>query len=199
MMQFNAFIARVPRLWLYAAAGLIQLALIAAMVADRVRILRTGTEVTLKTRAVDPRDLFRGDYVTLGYDITAVETGPLKGTPSDGKGAAMYVKLAPGPDGFYKAVSLHRELVPAAAGEVMIRGYITSGGNCEPNSRSFCSSVSLGYGIESFFVPQGEGHGIEAARNQGKVAIVAAVTSGGRAAIKRLLLDGEPVYDEPMF
>ena len=40
---------------------------------------------------------------------------------------------------------------------------------------------------------------IESARNQGKVSIVAAVTSEGRAAIKRLLIDGKPVYDEPMF
>jgi len=28
---------------------------------------------------------------------------------------------------------------------------------------------------------------------------VAAVTPSGRAAIKRLLLDGKPVYDEPLF
>jgi hypothetical protein len=29
--------------------------------------------------------------------------------------------------------------------------------------------------------------------------VVAAVTPGGRAAIKRLLIDGQPVYDEPSF
>ena len=48
-------------------------------------------------------------------------------------------------------------------------------------------------------VPQGEGRAIEQARNEGKVAIVAAVAPDGRAAIKRLLLDGKPVYDEPWF
>jgi hypothetical protein len=31
------------------------------------------------------------------------------------------------------------------------------------------------------------------------VTVVAAVTPSGRAAIKRLLLDGQPVYDEPWF
>jgi uncharacterized membrane-anchored protein len=55
------------------------------------------------------------------------------------------------------------------------------------------------YGIEKYFVPQGEGLEIEHSRNQGKVAIVAAVTPAGRAAIKRLLVDGKPVYDEPLF
>ena len=34
---------------------------------------------------------------------------------------------------------------------------------------------------------------------KGKVQIVAAVTPAGRAAIKRLLLDGKPVYDEPLY
>ena len=51
----------------------------------------------------------------------------------------------------------------------------------------------------SRFVPEGEGRELEQARNQRKLAIVAAVTPSGRAAIKRLLLDGKPVYDEPMF
>jgi len=40
---------------------------------------------------------------------------------------------------------------------------------------------------------------LEKARNERKIVVVAAVTSSGRAAIKRLLLDGTPVYDEPMF
>jgi uncharacterized membrane-anchored protein len=199
MMKLADIFARIPRLWLFAAAGLVQVALIALMVADRIRILRTGTEVMLQTRPVDPRDFLRGDYVVLGYDISTVPAGELKDQPSTGRGGIVYVKLAPDPDGFYKAVSLHRELVPVAAGEVMIRGRVFSGFNCDPGSRSFCSSVQLGYGIENFFVPQGEGRELEKARNQRKITVVAAVTQGGRAAIKRLLLDGKPVYDEPLF
>jgi hypothetical protein len=30
------------------------------------------------------------------------------------------------------------------------------------------------------------------------VTIIAAVTPAGRAAIKRLMVDGKPVYDEPL-
>ena len=57
----------------------------------------------------------------------------------------------------------------------------------------------MAYGLERYFVPQGEGRAIESARNEGKVSIVAAVTKQGRAAIKRLLIDGKPVYEEPLF
>jgi uncharacterized membrane-anchored protein len=192
-------LARIPRLWLFAAAGLIQVAAIAFMVGDRIMILRTGTEVKLRTRALDPRDPLRGDYVTLGNDITSVDAGALKDTPSSGRSSVVYVKIAPDAEGYYKPVSVHRDPVPLAAGEVLIRGRTANGTDCGEDRRAFCGSLTLDYGIEKFFVPQGEGRVIEAARNQGKVAIVAAVTSGGRAAIKRLLIDGKPVYDEPLF
>jgi uncharacterized membrane-anchored protein len=199
MSKFAASLARIQRFWLFAVAGLIQVALIALMVGDRVRILRTGTEVTLKTRAVDPHDFLRGDYVALNYDISSVLTGELKDTPVSGLGMFLYVKLAPGADGFHQAVSVHREIIALAAGEALIRGRVTSRSNCGDTRQVFCSSVQLDYGLESFFVPQGEGKDIEKARNDGKLAVVAAVAPGGRAAIKRLLLDGKPIYDEPLF
>jgi uncharacterized membrane-anchored protein len=199
MNGLTAMIARIPRLWLFAAAGLVQLGLIALMVGDRVYILRSGTDVILKTRAVDPRDFLRGDYVVLDYDIVSVESGDLAGTPAPSGDYFMFVKLAPGPDGFHHVVSMHRERVPLAAGEVLIRGRINRGQNCGDNNSQFCKSMRLDYGLGSFFVPQGQGREIEKARNDGKLAVVAAVTSGGRAAIKRLLIDGSPVYDEPLF
>jgi len=197
MTKLAAFVARIPRLWLFAAAGFIQVALIVLMVGDRVRILRSGTEVTLKTHAVDPRDFLRGDYVVLNYDISSVPTGELKDTPASNK--FVFVKLARGADGFHVPVSAHREPVAVGPGEALIRGRVTDRSFCGDNRRLFCSSVQLDYGLESFFVPQGEGREIEKARNDGKLAVVAAVASGGRAAVKRLLVDGKQVYDEPLF
>jgi uncharacterized membrane-anchored protein len=199
MKKFMDILARIPRFWLFVAAGGLQVVLIALMVGDRARILRTGTEITLKTVAVDPRDLLRGDYVVLNYEISSVQTGDLSGTPAPKGDYFVYVKLAPAADGFHRAVSLHRERVPVAAGEVLIRGRINRGQNCGEQSSQFCPTMRLDYGLESFFVPQGEGRDLEQARNQGKLAVVAAVTPGGRAAIKRLMLDGKPVYDEPLF
>jgi hypothetical protein len=199
MTKLAEILGRIPRVWLFAVAGVIQVALIALMVGDRVRILRSDTEVTLKTRAVDPRDFLRGDYVVLNYDISAVPTGALKDTPVSAPDMLLYVKLARGSDGFHQAVSLHREPVALGPGEALIRGRVNGRSFCGESRHLFCSSVQLDYGLEKFFVPQGEGKEIEKARNDGKVAVVAAVASSGRAAIKRLLLDGKPVYDEPLF
>src|SRR5262245_26913102 len=60
VMRLANLMRKIPRVLLFAVAGLIQVALVAAMVIDRVGVLREGKEVTLQTRPIDPRDLLRG-------------------------------------------------------------------------------------------------------------------------------------------
>jgi uncharacterized membrane-anchored protein len=198
MMSLMGFFRRIPKVLLFAAVAIIQIGLIAMMVVDRAGVLRDGTEVTLATRPVDPRDFLRGDYVVLNYEISSLPAGALKDAPSSGKGTVVYVKVAP-KDNVHAAVSVHKEPVALTGDEVLIRGRASSGATCGPDNRSFCEDLRIRFGIESYFVPQGEGREIEKARNQGKVTVVAAVTRAGRAAIKRLLIDGEPVYQEPLY
>jgi uncharacterized membrane-anchored protein len=167
------------------------------MVGDRVRILREGREVTLQTRPVDPRDLLRGDYVVLGYDISQLPAGALAGQPTAERNPVVFVKLAPDANGLYQAVSVHAEPVTVTAPEVLIRGRVSY--SCGSTSRTFCDKLTIRYGLESYFVPEGEGKTLEQARNQQKLRVVAAVLPSGRAAIKRLLLDGAPIYEEPLY
>jgi uncharacterized membrane-anchored protein len=191
--------ARIPKPVLYGAVAVIQIALLGAMVVDRAQILRGGTEVKLQTRPIDPRDLLRGDYVVLGYDISTVASGALFKQPSASRHPVVYVKLAPKADGLYEAVSAHTAVVPVTSPEVLIRGTVAYGASCEPDGQSFCKELQIRYNLEKYFVPEGEGKKLEDARNQRKLTIVAAVLPSGRAAIKRLLLDGQPVYEEPWY
>ncbi|MDA9446495.1 MULTISPECIES: GDYXXLXY domain-containing protein [Bradyrhizobium] len=193
----SEFWQRIPKAVLFAAAVLLQCVLLVLMVADRMQILREGTEVTLQTQPVDPRDLLRGDYVVLRYDISQLPAGALAGKTADARNPVVFVKLAPNADGVYAAVSVHAESVPVTAPEVLIRGRVSH--SCGSNIRTFCDRLTIKYGLESYFVPEGEGGKLEQARNQQKLRIVAAVLPSGRAAIKRLLLDGEPVYEEPLY
>lgn len=199
MNRLRLLLKRLPGAALFAAAGLIQVALIAGIVIDRAGILRDGTEITLQTRPVDPRDFLRGDYVQLRYDISTVKLGPLAGTPIAARRAPVFVKLAPDVDGFYRAVSAHLLPVSISGREVLIKGRFDRGFECGGSVSIYCEWADVTYGLERYFVPEGEGRVIESERNQGKVSVVAAVTSDGRAAIKRLLIDGKPVYDEPLF
>ena len=203
MTEFFASLAerfdRIPKMVLFGAAALIQIALLGAMIVDRAQILRDGTEVKLQTRPIDPRDLLRGDYVILGYDISQLKTGALKDQPAGSHNPAVFVKLSPKPDGLYEAVSVHATAVPVTSPEVLIRGRVTYGANCGSDGLSFCDTLTVRYNLEQYFVPEGEGKKLEDARNQRKLTVVAAVLPSGRAAIKRLLLDGQPVYEEPWF
>jgi uncharacterized membrane-anchored protein len=189
---------RIPKTVRFGAAALIQVGLIVMMVADRAWILRTGTDVMLHTRPVDPRDFLRGDYVQLGYDISQVPAGALEGQPA-GNGDRVYVTLAPDRDGFHQAISVHTAPVVVTSPEVLIQGHVLSGAGCGPNHDLFCANLQIRYNLERYFVPEGEGGKLEQARNQRKVAVVAAVAPSGRAAIKRLMIDGEPAYEEPWF
>ncbi|WP_028133226.1 GDYXXLXY domain-containing protein [Bradyrhizobium japonicum] len=198
--SLSALWQRIPKAVLFGVAVLVQCLLLMLMVVDRVQILREGVEVTLQTQPVDPRDLLRGDYVVLRYEISQVPAGALAGKVADARHPDVFVKLAPDANGLYQAVSVHAEPVPVTAPEVLIRGRVGNyGGSCGLNARTFCDKLTIKYGLESYFVPQGEGGKLEQARNQQKLRIVAAVLPSGRAAIKRLLLDGEPVYEEPLY
>ena len=188
-----------PKTALFAAATLIQFALLTLMVIDRVQILRQGTEVTLQIRPVDPRDFLRGDYVVLNYDISQLPAGPLQDEPASARNPIVFVKLAPNRDGLYEAISVHADAVAVKSPEVLIRGRVAYGATCGPRARAFCDKLQVRYNLESYFIPEGEGRKLEQVRNQRKLTVVAAIMPSGRAAIKRLLVDGEPVYDEPWF
>jgi uncharacterized membrane-anchored protein len=191
---------RIPKAVLFGVAILLQCVLLVLMVADRMQILREGREVTLQTQPVDPRDLLRGDYVVLSYDISQLAAGALAGQPTAERNPIVFVKLAPNANGLYEAVSVHAEPVAVTAPEVLIRGRVAySGGACGSTGRTFCDKLQIKYSLESYFVPEGEGKKLEQARNQQKLRVVAAVLPSGRAAIKRLLLDGQPVYEEPWY
>jgi uncharacterized membrane-anchored protein len=188
-----------PKTALFGAATLIEFALLTLMVIDRVQILRQGTEVTLQTRPVDPRDFLRADYVVLNYDISQLPAGPLQNEPAGARNPIVFVKLAPNRDGLYEAISVHADAVAVKSPEVLIRGRVAYGATCGPRARAFCDKLQVRYNLESYFIPEGEGRKLEQVRNQRKLTVVAAIMPSGRAAIKRLLVDGEPVYDEPWF
>ena len=54
-----------------AAVAAIQTAVLGWMVYDRVSLLRSGREMIADVLPIDPRDLFRGDYVIFGYSFNS--------------------------------------------------------------------------------------------------------------------------------
>jgi len=60
-------------------------------------------------------------------------------------------------------------------------------------------SVSVSYGIESYFVPEGTGHEIEQELRTGDLTVDIAVDAQGRAAIKAMRRKGKVFYVDGVF
>ena len=203
MGTIDNWIGRVPLLPRYILAALLLCGLILAMIVPRAAILRDGREVRLEVVPVDPRDLFRGDYVVLGYRIGTVDQ-PKDAEKSFTRGQKVFVTLRPDANNKFRAVAISAEAPAASGSDIVIAGTVSSPSNCPLNDAGArdCKlgsrAVDVRYGLESYFVPQGEGKKIETT-DKARLEVVAAVAPSGQAAIKRLLIDGQPVYDEPPF
>jgi uncharacterized membrane-anchored protein len=154
----------------FAAVVVLQIGLLLAIIVPKERTLATGEEVVLQTVPVDPRDLFRGDYVNLRYTISTVLS-----YTDFAVGDRVYVSLTQRGD-----IWDGQSALDSAPDGLYIKGRVTSAGQ---------RRVEVEYGIESYFVPEGTGHIIERARD---VKVRVAIDSSGNAVIKGLLVDGRP-------
>lgn len=174
-------------------AGLLTAALI-YMIIDRVNLLSSGRVIALQVIPVDPTDMFRGDYVVLNYKISRLNLGELDGDDDIQSGTA-FVTLK-NENGVWQAVAVHRAKPQTATDQAVIQGTVTSSYR---NDEKGPLQLSIAYGIESFFVPQGQGKPIEELRNKDDVTVDVVLDVDGRAAIKSLKVAGQPVYEETLF
>ena len=192
----------VRRLWIAAiVVAALQTAVLGYMVGERAWGLRSGVEVILETAPVDPRDFLRGDYVTLNYDISRVPVSTLVGGPPKESLNAqiLSVRLKKQDDGYWGIVESSFGALDPKPDTVVLKSlpvdYVSYGDPAD----ALQAVISVDYGIERYYVPEGQGHDIEKARNDSRVAIAARVSSDGAAHIRTLLLDGKPVYEEPLY
>ena len=187
-----------------------QIIFLGSMIANRISLLNSDNIVTLRTEPVDPRDVFRGDYVVLRYAISNIALTAYKGTNDLAEGDTVYVELGKGKDGTWKAVSLDTKMMKPATGNHIIRGRITHIDERSPQLTPerkepreapcpLCGTARINYGIESYFVPEGSGRDIEHARDRTELTVDVALAHNGEAAIKSLSIDGKTIYDEPLF
>lgn len=198
----------------------IQLGLLGYMIWDRMSILQTGIPVELSVEPVDPRSLFRGDYVILTYKISQLNTASLEGDDAFERNDLVYVELVQRPEE-WDAVALYQELPATAAADtqVFVKGRVhrayprstvtapvandgTTDAQPEPpteESNQAGLELSIKYGVESYFVQEGEGRTLEDARNEERMSVLLAVAKDGTAAIKQLIVDGEVYHEEGLF
>jgi GDYXXLXY motif protein len=155
-----------------------QLLFLTSMIVIDALPLVLGERVKLRVVPIDPRDLFRGDYVVLDYDFNRIEPGKVQGlSPSrdyhwlynEVVGRDVYVPLTPQGDHHEAGgASIH----PPAAGPFLHGHMVTP--------------YRLECGIEAFYVQEGEGHRLENLIRQRRVLAEVAVWHG-QAKLVRLV------------
>jgi uncharacterized membrane-anchored protein len=166
-----------PRL-VFVLIVVFQLLILLGMIGFKEATLTTGTEVVLQTAPVDPRDIFRGDYVALSYKISTINSNVQGYYGGLGKvGDKAYLHLEQRGD-VWEATGISREY--EKEWPVFIVGEIT---NILPKQ------VTLKYGIEVYFVPEDKGLEIQRARD---LKVRVSVDGFGKAVIKGLIVDGTP-------
>lgn len=184
---------------LLGAVALAQSAALFDLVYARDRLLKTGREITLAVRPLDPRDIFRGDYVTLGYDISTLKKSSTETDPDFNgfsPGSTAYVTMNAAPEGGWTETHVGSQYPSQVApGEVVLKGRVNSVWKADSSAETV---VNVRYGIENYFVPEGTGRALEDKVRTHKIEAVIAVAADGTAALKGLIVDGERHEDPPL-
>ncbi len=170
-------------------AALVQTAAVGKMVIDRNSLLRNGAEVRLETGFIDPRDLFRGHYVTLRLDISQFSQDSVETLGDPQLGQPVWVELAEGTNGFWQPTRLYAAQPEAAQGPVLKGTLLGSWGD----------QYTLRFPIDRYFAPEPQALELEQLRRDDKLGVVLALAPDGTAAIKGLTVDGRVVYTEPLY
>lgn len=183
------------------AAVLFQTFILAQMVLGQISLLNSPTEVVLKTEPVDPRDLFRGDYVILNYEISEIEGTRAQGFTDLPRNTPIYVLLDTSTE-TATVKSVHQDLPAINANEAVIRGrfsWFDGTGPVGETECEGCSRLFVHYPIDSYFVPEGTGLELEQYRDARALGVIVALNDEGDSAIKGLMIEGEKIYDTPLF
>jgi len=161
--------------------------LLLGMIGRKQWTLSMGTRVMLETQPIDPRSLFRGDYVRLNYTIQSFDINAYPHLAAVKRGDVIFVVLKKGEP--YWQVADISSVWPEQGG-VVLRGEV---------ERNSMGTIRVSYGIESYFVPEGEGRTLERPAADEKVSIEVAVDSWGKAAIHSVRINGTVRYVETLF
>lgn len=170
---------------LFIAAVLVQALVLVAWSASLEWELAGAERIRLEVVQRDPRDLVRGDYVSLQYVIADIPLETIAGGRPD-YGDRVWVTLTP-QDNVYALAAASRAPVTPGPGQRVIVGRVQS---LSSTSRRD-SEVHLLYGIERLYVPEGRG-GLPRGRVEAEIALA----EGGRPFLTRVFVDGRPYPSE---
>jgi GDYXXLXY protein len=143
--------------------------------------------------------------VILNYDASFVPASLIAAELKAAQPASIYVTFADGGTQ-WTAIAASAVAPPPTPDRITIKARPMYGwsetrrpraGGASPGAPTE-PAIAVRYGIESYFVQEGRGKPLEKLVGEKKLAAVIAVDARGNAAIKGLMIDGKPQYEEPL-
>lgn len=151
-----------------------------------------GQRVLLATKPVDPRDMLRGDYLTLRFDISDLPRNKVRGDiPAEPLGKKIYVALIPAGK-FHQIDFASFAAIPVTASRVVMRGTIDdrfAWMRNQPGDNGATTPLQVSYGLERYYVAEGTGN------PRGQLTVEVAVSAGGEPLMREVYIDGKPYRD----
>lgn len=181
-------------------AFLLQTVMLGGMIARHVYALRSGEPLILNAEPVDPRHPFLGHYLALRFPISGIREPMIQETDA-AFGQVVYVTLDKAENETWHVADLHTTMPSFSPEAPVLRGRIV-GGRVDPLSELDGQSMDyeIRYGIEHYYLPERDANAMEKHLAKGELQVEVSVSpSTGRTVIKRILVNGESVYQDPLF
>ncbi len=169
--------------FLFAAVVAAQIVILIWLAAGRYLILAGGESALLRTVPYDPYHLMMGNYVQLNYTVSEIEFSEhhtdIEDLDQIGHGESVYVVWTKGGK-YHEATGLYRNRPVVADDQLLVKARFLW---------HYDGKVRVEYGIERFYVPDGQGKHIE--KPSHTIEVEVKVGKRGDVAIHRVFLDGE--------
>jgi uncharacterized membrane-anchored protein len=171
--------------------ALLQTCVLAKIVTDRAVALNAGQEVILETGFVDPRDLFRGHYTVLNFEIESIDKSTVEIVGDYTYSTPIYIELDTSGD-FAQAKRLTPTPPTDATGPVLMATVRNVGSNEN-------TPLTLNLPFERFYAAKTRALKLQNMQRERKLGVILSVADDGTAMIKGLTIEGEKIYEEPLY
>lgn len=172
--------------FLIIAAVLLQVILLFSIQIRKEISLRSGKIIIVKIIPVDPRSVFRGDYINLNYEFSRLDLNKVKHDKAYfSRGQKVFVKLSK-TDDEWKAIQVSGKYFrDVGVNEMTLAGSISGWPSKD--------AVNIVYGIESYFVPEGKGKYIEGKIADKRIKAEISIDNKGYASVCKIFINEEEV------
>lgn len=174
-------------------------AAIGYLIWDRYNRFTTGREIVVKVVNQSPREIFFEDGEPMQLSISRLERANVSYEDNFERGQKVYVTLQKSRTGFYEPIRVTADQPSVSSEQAVIRGRVTFRSRRSNRRTIERPMLNVSYGVENNlrYAPKAEIRS-KLTRNA-QIGAVLKIGNRGLANLSALTVNGERVYEDPIF